>query len=192
LDAARSRPCAASDTGSDEYVVSPEPPARLIIGGAIWIAIGISAAGIFIAALFQQYATELVDSGLREHLEELVTLIDLNSDGQPLLYRPLADPLYSQMGSGFSWQVSRSGKSLIKSTSVSSEELPIPDDVLQADEVRKLTLNGPARSNDRVRATIQPQGTSSLPLRVQIGADSAIVEGMLPTFNGPLRFPWSC
>jgi len=101
--------------------------ARLVIGGAISIAIGVSAAGIFIAALFQQYATELVDSGLREHLEELVTLIDLNSDGQPLLYSPLADPSYSQIGSGFSWQVSRSGKSLIKSTSVSSEELPIPD-----------------------------------------------------------------
>ena len=162
--------------------------ARLVIGGAIWIAIGVSAAGIFIAALFQQYATELVDSGLREHLEELVTLIDLNADGQPLLYRPLADPLYSQIGSGFSWQVSRSGKSLIKSTSVSSEELPIPDDVLKPDEVRKLTFSGPRGPMIVFERLFQPQGTSSLPLRVQIGADSAIVEGMLPAFNVPLTF----
>jgi hypothetical protein len=43
--------------------------ARLVIGAAIWIAIGVSAAGIFIAALFRDYATELVDSELREHLE---------------------------------------------------------------------------------------------------------------------------
>jgi signal transduction histidine kinase len=157
--------------------------ARLIIGGAIWIAIGISAAGIFIAAVFQQYATDLVDSGLREHLDELVTLIDLNSEGAPLLYRPLADPLYSQVGSGFSWQVSRAGKSLIKSTSVSSEELPIPNDVLKPDEVRKLTLEGPRGPMIVFERLFQPQGTSLGPLRIQVGADSAILERMLPTFE---------
>jgi signal transduction histidine kinase len=162
--------------------------ARLIIGGAIWIAIGISAAGIFIAVLFRQYATDLVDSGLREHLDELVTLIDLNSQGEPLLYRPLADPLYSQIGSGFSWQVSRSGKSLIKSTSISSEELPIPDDVLQEGEVRKLTLQGPRGPMIVFERLFQPQGTSLPPLRIQIGADSAVVESMLPTFDLPLTF----
>jgi hypothetical protein len=47
--------------------------ARLIIGAAIWIAVGVSAAGIFIAALFRQFATDVVDRELRKHLEELVT-----------------------------------------------------------------------------------------------------------------------
>ncbi len=163
--------------------------ARLIIGGAIWIAIGISAAGIFIAALFERYATDLVDSGLREHLDELVSLIDLNAEGQPLLYRPLAVPLYSQVGSGYSWQISREGRSLIKSTSVSSEDVPIPNDALALDEVRKLTLSGPRGPMIVFERLYQPQqGTSLPPLRIQIGADSAISERMLPTFDLPLTF----
>jgi len=160
--------------------------ARLIIGGAIWIAIGILAAGLFIAALFRQYANDLVDAGLVEHLEELITLIDLNSEGEPLLYRPLADPLYSQIDSGYSWQVSRSGKVLIKSTSVSSEDLPIPDDVLQPGEILKHTLDGP-RGTMIVFEELYPQQDASLPpLRIQIGADSAVLEGMLPVFNRTL------
>src|SRR4051812_36184149 len=89
--------------------------ARLVIGAAIWITIGVSAAGIFIAALFKEYATSLVDDELREHMAELVSLVDVNPEGRPELYRPLSDPLYSQIGSGFSWQISRGGMSLIKS-----------------------------------------------------------------------------
>ena len=50
--------------------------ARLVIGAAIWISVGVYAAGIFIAELFRQYATSLVDSDLRRDLEELTMLID--------------------------------------------------------------------------------------------------------------------
>ena len=64
-----------------------------------------SAAGIFIAALFRQFATEMVDGQLRKHLEELVVLIDVDAEGFPHLYRSLSDPVFSQIGSGFSWQV---------------------------------------------------------------------------------------
>ena len=76
----------------------------------------------------QEFAADTwVDAELRKHLEELVALIDLDAEGFPHLYRPLSDPLFSQIGSGFSWQVSRSGKSLIKSISASADELPVPD-----------------------------------------------------------------
>jgi signal transduction histidine kinase len=162
--------------------------ARLIIGAAIWIAIGVYAAGIFIAALFRQFATDLVDAELRKHLEELVTLIDVDADGFPHLYRPLSDPLFSQVGSGFSWQVSRSGKSLIKSTSASTDELPVPDDALGTNELRKLIIReqrGPMIVLERL---FLPEGGTPPPLRIQIGAESAVVDGMLPTFDIPLTF----
>ena len=95
--------------------------ARLVIGAIIWIAIGVSAAGIFISALFRQHATELVDAEMRGHLEELGSLIDVGTEGAPELYRALSDPRFSQVGSGYSWQVSRKGKRLIKSTSASAD-----------------------------------------------------------------------
>jgi len=162
--------------------------ARLFIGAAIWIVAGVSAAGIFIAALFRQYAYDRVDGDLRNHLEELVTLINVNDEGLPQMYRPLSDPLFSQIGSGYSWQVSRSGRSLIKSISASSDELPVPDDTLEANEVRKLTLatrQGPMIVFERM---FSPEDEPSLPLRIQIGAESAVIDRVLPTFNRPLTF----
>jgi signal transduction histidine kinase len=162
--------------------------ARLIIGAAIWIAIGVSAAGIFIAALFRQYATDLVDLELRKHLEELVTLIDIDSEGFPHLYRPLSDPRFVEPDSGFSWQVSRSGRSLIKSLSASTEELPVPDDALGRNELRKVRLEGPRGPMIAFERLFLPEGGTPPPLRIQIAAESAIIDRMLPTFNIPLTF----
>ena len=79
--------------------------ARLVIGAAIWIAIGISAAGIFIAALFRQFANDLMENELRKHLDELVMLIDVDDEGFPHLYRPLSDPRFTEFGSG-AWKIS--------------------------------------------------------------------------------------
>jgi signal transduction histidine kinase len=160
--------------------------ARLIIGAAIWIAIGVYAAGIFIAALFRQLATDLVDAELRKHLEELVTLIDVDAEGFPHLYRPLSDPLFGQIGSGFSWQVSQSGRMLIKSTSASTDELPVPGDVLGANEVRKFTVEGQHGPMIVLERMFQPEGGAPPPLRIQIGAETAVIDQMLPTFDIPL------
>jgi signal transduction histidine kinase len=162
--------------------------ARLIIGAAIWIAIGVSAAGIFIAALFRQFATDMVDADLRKHLEELVALIDVDAEGSPHLYRPLSDPLFGQIGSGFSWQVSRSGKSLIKSLSASADELPVPADALGTNELRKLTLRGQQGPMIVFERMFLPEGGTPPPLRIQIGAESSVVDRMLPTFDIPLTF----
>jgi signal transduction histidine kinase len=162
--------------------------ARLIIGAAIWIAIGVSAAGIFIAALFRQFATDMVDRDLRTNLEELVMLIDVDAEGFPHLHRPLSEPLFSQVGSGFSWQVSRSGESLIKSLSVSTDELPVPTDALGTSELRKLTLTGQRGPMIVFERLVLPEGGTPPPLRIQIGAESAVVDRLLPTFNIPLTF----
>jgi signal transduction histidine kinase len=160
--------------------------ARLIISAALWIAIGVSAAGIFIAALFRQYASDRVDVELRKHLEELVTLVNINADGLPQLYRPLSDPLFSQVGSGLSWQVSRSGMSLIKSLSASTDVLPIPDDALAPDEMRKLTLAGSRGPMIVIERLYVPEGGAPPPLRIQIDAEFAVVDRILPTFTRPL------
>ena len=118
--------------------------ARLILGAIIWIAVGVSAAGVFISALFRQHATALVDAEMHGHLEELASLIDVNAQGLPELYRALSDPRFSQPGSGYSWEVSRNGKQLIKSTSVSAADPPIPGDALAIGEMRRHVMrNGP-------------------------------------------------
>jgi signal transduction histidine kinase len=155
--------------------------ARLVIGAFIWITIGVSAAGIFISALFRQHATALVDSEMRGHLEELASLIDVDPEGMPQLYRTLSDPRFSQIGSGYSWQVSRMGMRLIKSTSASTDDLPIPNDPLSNGEMSKLTI--PSRRGTMIvyERLFSPDGSS--PLRLQVNVDSGIIDSVLRTFN---------
>jgi signal transduction histidine kinase len=159
--------------------------ARLVIGAIIWIVIGVSAAGIFISALFRQHATALVDAEMRGHLEELGSLIDIGSDGAPELYRALSDPRFSQVGSGYSWQVSRNGTRLIKSTSASAMDLPIPAESLTPGEIRRSTMQiGP--QSVIVYETLLSPDPASPPLRLQVDIDSSIVEAVVRTFNRSL------
>jgi signal transduction histidine kinase len=160
--------------------------ARLVIGAAIWIAIGVSAAGIFIAALFRQFANDLMEGELRKHLDELVMLIDVDDEGFPHLYRPLSDPRFTEFGSGLAWQVTRSGKVLIKSLSASTQDVPVPNDPLATKDIRKIMLPGPQGSIVTFERLLQPEGSTQPPLRIQVGAESAVVDRMLPTFTVPL------
>ena len=160
--------------------------ARLVIGAAIWISIGVTAAGIFISALFREYALSLVDDELKEHLQELVSLVDVDAAGQPELYRPLSDPLYNQIGSGYSWQISRAGEMLIKSTSAADETLPVPRDTLAQNEVRKIAIAGPRGPMTGFVRLFSPEGMGEPPLRMQIEIDDAVIDRMLPNFNTPL------
>jgi signal transduction histidine kinase len=159
--------------------------ARLVIGAVIWIVLGISAAGIFISALFRQQATALVDAEMRGHLEELGSLIDIGADGAPELYRALSDPRFSEVGSGYSWQVSRNGARLIKSTSASTKDLPIPDDALSPGEIHRSSIpNG--QQSLVVYETLFSPDQASAPLRLQVDVDSSVVDAVLRTFNRAL------
>ena len=156
--------------------------ARLVIGAIIWITIGVSAAGVFISALFRQHATALVDSEMFGHLEELASLIDVSPDGTPVLYRPLSDPRFSLVGSGYSWQVSRNGKELIKSASVSSANLPIPTDPLALYETLRLNIQNGSQAMIVYESLLLPAGANE-PLRLQVNVDSSVVDAVLRTFN---------
>ncbi len=156
--------------------------ARLVIGAFIWITIGVSAAGVFISALFRQHATALVDAEMIGHLEELASLIDLSPDGRPELYRTLSDPRFSQVGSGYSWLVSRDGVQLIKSTSVSTADLPIPTDGLATDETLRLVMQNGPQTLIVYESLFSPDATSK-PLRLQVNVDSSIVDAVVRTFN---------
>lgn len=156
--------------------------ARLFAGAVIWIAIGVSAAGMFIAALFSQHARALVESEMIGHLEELASLIGVDMEGTPVLSRPLSDPRFGLVGSGYSWQVSRNGKELIKSTSASAADLPIPDDPIALYETLNLVMRTGFETIIVYESLLLPEGTSE-PLRLQVNVDSSVVDAVLRTFN---------
>lgn len=161
---------------------------RLIVGAIVWIASGISVAGFFVSALFRQHVQELADAELSGHLEELVSLLETDSRGQPYLHRRLSDPRFGLVNSGFYWQVSENGKLLLRSASIADHAIPIPGPDPQPGETRRLTLqaaHGPIVTYDRM---VMPAGRGS-PLRIQIGADEVFVDHIMAHFN--LALAWS-
>jgi signal transduction histidine kinase len=159
--------------------------ARLLIGALIWITVGVSAAGVFISVLFRQHATALVDAEMRGHLEELGSLIDIGPEGQPELYRALSDPRFSEPGSGYSWQISRDGKPLIKSTSVSTSNLPIPNDALASGEMRRSVMQYAREALIVYETELAPVSGGPL-LRLQADVDESVLNAVLRTFNRSL------
>lgn len=159
--------------------------ARLLIGALIWITVGVTAAGVFISVLFRQHATALVDAEMRGHLEELGSLIDIGRDGTPELYRALSDPRFSQPGSGYSWQISRDGMLLIKSTSVSTSELPIPDDALASGEIRRSVMQYGREALIVYETNLAPVSGGPV-LRLQADVDESVLDAVLRTFNRSL------
>jgi signal transduction histidine kinase len=155
--------------------------ARLALGAVLWIVVGVSVAGFFIAALFRQQAAENFDVELRGHLEELSSLIDVDAAGAPQLYRRLSDPRFSQPGSGLAWQVSRNGEVLIRSTSISTETLPIPADAPARNEVRRVDLDS-AHGRMIVYERLLNVGGAA-PMRVEVGAYEEILDARVRSFN---------
>jgi signal transduction histidine kinase len=155
--------------------------ARLVMGAGIWIAIGVLAAGIFISALFRQHATELFDAELQGHLDELVSLIDVDPEGNPRIFRRSSDPRFNTLDSGLAWQVSRDGGILIKSTSLGNDSLPVPQMVLQQGETRSAILDGPRGAMAFYERMLTIPGAE--PMRLQVAADVAILEVLLRSFN---------
>ncbi|MEE8438033.1 MAG: HAMP domain-containing sensor histidine kinase [Micropepsaceae bacterium] len=155
--------------------------ARLVLGGVIWIAIGVTIAGVFIAALFREHATQLFEADMRGHLDELAMLIDVEPGGNPRIFRQSSDPRFNALNSGLAWQVSRDGEILIKSTSQGNNSLLISMAALPDGVVRSQILEGPRGAMTVYERMLSIVGAA--PMRLQVAADVAILETLLTSFN---------
>lgn len=79
---------------------------RLIFGSAVGVILSVLLAGIFIGYLYRNHITQRFEAELDHHLEELVSLTDLDARSQPHVRQPLSDPQFNVPASGYYWQVS--------------------------------------------------------------------------------------
>ena len=97
---------------------------RLLLGGALWIAVALLASWMFIFASFSTLVEAERRSDLQASLDRIVAEIDPDS-GEPIPQGPLRDPRYDTPLSGVYWQVEDldSGE-IVRSRSLWDIELP--------------------------------------------------------------------
>lgn len=96
---------------------------RFALAMLAWVIGGLLFVGFSASALFRRHVEGVFHAELEEHLVELVGLTEVAADGRPTLVRPLSDPRYGTEGSGYYWQVSDAGGTLMRSPSLGSNRL---------------------------------------------------------------------
>lgn len=97
--------------------------ARFAVAMLAWVIAGLALVGVSASALFRRHVEGVFHAELQEHLVELAGLTAMAPDGRPYLTRPLSDPRYAAMGSGYYWQVSQQGVPALRSPSLGRNRL---------------------------------------------------------------------
>ena len=154
--------------------------ARLILGAAVWISVGLLVSGFVLSQLFRDLVTTQVDHDLSDHSEELTTHAAVDPDGHPFVSRKLSDPRFAIRNSGLYWQIEQPNGAVVRSPSLDGKSLPL--NTLTASSQRVIVAETPMgmlRLNQRL--VDLPQ--SKEPLRVGIGIETRLIDEELAHFN---------
>jgi signal transduction histidine kinase len=157
---------------------------RLIVMAALWILVGIISAGFVLSAVFRHHVTAQFKEELYVHLSELERLADLK-DGKAVLTRPLSDPRYDEVLSGFYWEIQRGDAVLARSASMQGPMLRTPIDEPKDVGVHTHLTDGPTGP-----ILVAEQGRWQTPsgpvVRFIIGTDQRHLDTVLGEFNRTL------
>lgn len=78
---------------------------RLTAAAAIWLAIVLIAGGLALSSVFRQSVEDTFDANLDAILDSLIAAIEVTDEGELALTRPLSDPRFQRVYSGWYWQV---------------------------------------------------------------------------------------
>jgi signal transduction histidine kinase len=89
----------------------------------IWIVLALFATALLLGWMYRDHIEQHFDAHVFTHVEELVSALDTDPDGQVLLLRQPTDPRFHRAGSGWYWQVMVAGQPLAKSPSLGDQLL---------------------------------------------------------------------
>lgn len=96
---------------------------RLLVIALIWCGLFLSATGFSLQRMLTNYWQEAEADGLRLQLFDLLSRLEVNDDGVPVLTESMSDPRFRQPYSGFYWQLEAGPRVVIKSRSLWDREL---------------------------------------------------------------------
>jgi len=158
--------------------------ARLIGAAAIWIFIGMIAAGVVLSEVFRQHVTAQFYDELHVHLDELQRLAKIDDSGVHLL-RQLSDPRYDVARSGYYWEIQQNDHVLDRSASLQGPFLRVPADDAKDVGVHRHEIDGPT---GRLLLVEQAHWTSPTtpPMRFLIGTDERHLEDVVHSYDHTL------
>ena len=116
---------------------------RLLAGAVVSILLALAIAGLVLSELFQRHLRERFDQELANHLDQLAANLALDTEGRPVLARPLSDPRFQRPLSGLYWQVLVERAPVLRSRSLWDGVLELPLDELGDGELHHHLSHGP-------------------------------------------------
>jgi signal transduction histidine kinase len=165
---------------------------RLVIAAILWIAAALAVGGLLISTLFRDSVERNFDTRLTVHVDSLIAVSRYDDSGRLILSRTLPEPRFELPYSGWYWQISDLGGTvLIRSRSLWDESLDISAPG-EPGGMRTEEIPGPDGATLRVRfidVTLPEMPPHAPPVRFAVAADRGELKGELRPFN--LALLWS-
>ena len=78
---------------------------RLVVIALVWCGLFLFATGFSLQTMMRNYWQEAEADGLRLQLYDLLSRLEIQPDGLPVVTEPMADPRFRQPYSGYYWQL---------------------------------------------------------------------------------------
>jgi signal transduction histidine kinase len=161
---------------------------RFLFAAVLWVSIATAVAGIVISSLYRTHTTEQYRHDLTGHLKELALLTTVGPDGRPSLQRPMSDPRFREIGSGYYWQIQEGRVPTAKSATLGSAMLA--GSFATSAQPRSGWNVGPNGQALELGVMHVAQG-SPMPLRYSIAIDRRLIDDAIARFNRDLAISLS-
>lgn len=91
---------------------------RLVVAAAVWLCVMLAIGGVVLALAFRSTVEQEFTNRLDALLKAMIAATDISPDGKVVLVRPLGDPRFDQVFSGWYWQVTEPDGRPVRSRSL--------------------------------------------------------------------------
>jgi signal transduction histidine kinase len=91
---------------------------RLIAAALVWLAVMLAIGGVVLSLAFRSTVEQEFSNRLDAVLKAMIAATEIGADGTVVAVRPLGDPRFDQVFSGWYWQVTEPGGRMVRSRSL--------------------------------------------------------------------------
>lgn len=157
---------------------------RLLLAGAVLIALAVLGTGLALSALFRDHVTAQYDTELRAQLDQIVAGLRLQGDGSVAFPSPPDDPRFHAPYGGRYWQVEPMGSASLRSRSLWDRSLVLEPDAPASGELHRHESEVPGVGRLRVlERLVRFEEAPESPIRVAVAMPVAEIAAVTGRFD---------